>query len=94
MQCRTYPLAPHINKKGELELIYSDAETPYTCPLIYEKKELSDDFLKNTYEAWEILTRYAAIRDLVVMDSNKRNRFWKKITTVCTKEQMDIMHKK
>lgn len=94
MQCRTYPLAPHINKKGELELIYSDAETPYTCPLIYEKKELSDDFLKNTYEAWEILTGYAAIRDLVVMDSNKRNRYWKKITTVCTKEQMDIMHKK
>ena len=94
IQCRTYPLAPHINKKGELELIYSDIRTPYTCPLIYEKKELSEDFLKKTYEAWEILTGYAAIRDLVVMDSHKRKRFWKRITTACTKEQVDIMHKK
>lgn len=94
IQCRTYPLAPHINKKGELELIYSDIRTPYTCPLIYEKEKLSDDFLKKTYEAWEMLTRYTAIRDLVISDSGKRDRLWKKYTVACDKEKIDIMHKK
>ena len=80
VQCRTYPLAPHINKKRELELIYSDIKTPYTCPLIYEKTQLTDDFIENTYEAWQILTEYEAIREFVAAESKKRKRY-----TKCTK---------
>lgn len=94
IQCRTYPLAPHINKKGELELIYSDIRTPYTCPLIYEKRNLTDDFIQNTYKAWEMLTQYRAIRDLVISDSRKRNRLRKIYTVVCNREIIGIVHKK
>lgn len=93
IQCRTYPLAPHINKKGELELIYSDIRTPYTCPLIYEKKELSDDFINNTYKAWQMLIKYDAIRDIVVSASKKRKSLTKRRVVVCNKGKIDIMHK-
>ena len=36
IQCRTFPLAPHIDSDGELTLIYNDMELPYKCPLIEE----------------------------------------------------------
>ena len=34
LQCRFFPLAPHLTEDGRLQLILSTAETPYACPLI------------------------------------------------------------
>ena len=93
IQCRTYPLLPHINARGELELIYSDAATPYTCPLIYEKRELTDGFVAATYEAWSILVGYDRIRDLVLYDSQKRNRSRRKYEVVCDANTMILIDK-
>ncbi len=72
IQCRTFPLEPHLKKKGRLELIYCDTELPYNCPLICEDIPLSDDFIRVTYDAWKILLEDDLIRDLVKMDSKGR----------------------
>ena len=34
LQCRTFPLTPHLTEDGILLLIYNDEELPYICPLI------------------------------------------------------------
>ena len=45
IQCRTFPLAPHIDEDGELIMIYNDLELPYTCPLIEEEIPLNDEYV-------------------------------------------------
>ena len=72
MQCRTFPLAPHLTKDGELLMVYNDLELPYSCPLIEEEIPLNDDFVDATRAAWEKLITDPLIRDLVRMDSEAR----------------------
>ncbi len=74
IQCRTFPITPHITETGELLMIYCDVDLPYVCPLLEEEKKLSDDFLAITYEAWKLLTEDGAIRDLVEHDSRERDK--------------------
>ena len=74
IQCRTFPLAPHLKKKGVLELISCDTDLPYVCPLIRDDIALNDDFREATLEAWKLLIEDKAIRDLVKMDSKERRR--------------------
>ena len=72
IQCRSYPLLPHLSEDGELSLVYNDFDTPYRCPLIEEEIPLNDDFVSVTLEAWRRLTEDPLIRDLVRMDSRAR----------------------
>ena len=72
LQCRFFPLAPHLNLDGELELILSPLELPYSCPLIRDKMKLNDSFIKATYTVWKHLIRDPLIYDLVRMDSDDR----------------------
>lgn len=72
LQCRTYPLLPHLHEDGELELVYNDLELPYQCPLIEEEIPLEDRFVQATYTAWKHLIRDPRIRDLVWQDSRDR----------------------
>lgn len=72
LQCRTFPLAPHIDEDGELCMIYQNGPVPYTCPLITDKIPLNDDFVKATYTAWKRLIEDPLIYDLVEMDSDYR----------------------
>ena len=74
IQCRTFPLTPHLKKKGVLELIPCDTDIPYECPLIRDDIKLNDDFREATLEAWKLLIEDRAIRDLVKMDSKERRR--------------------
>ena len=73
IQCRTFPLIPHINKDDELLLIFDESEFPYECSLIHDNIELNYDFIQKTYWAWEILTRNKLVYDLISMDSRKRD---------------------
>lgn len=73
IQCRTFPLIPHITKNNEFHLIFDESEYPYKCPLIHENIELNDDFIKETYDAWKILIKNPLIYDLVSMDSRKKD---------------------
>ena len=72
LQCRTFPLAPHLDEDGELCMIYQNGPVPYTCPLISDRIKLSDDFVKATYTAWKRLIEDPLIYDLVEMDSDYR----------------------
>ena len=72
MQCRTFPLTPHINDAGELSLIYNDIELPYRCPLIEEEIPLNESFVQATFTVWKHLVRDPLIYDLVKMDSEMR----------------------
>lgn len=74
MQCRTFPLAPHIDEDGELIMVYNDLELPYECPLIEEEIPLEDDFLDAITEAWRELIKDPLIYDLVKMDSEAREK--------------------
>lgn len=74
MQCRTFPLQPHIDKDGKLCMIYDTNELPYECPLIAKRDEypLNEDFIKATHKAWKYLMREPKIADLIKMDSDYR----------------------
>ena len=72
IQCRSFPLLPHLTAEGELQLIYDDSELPYCCPLIEEAAELDPRFIRATYTARKHLIRDPLIRDLVEMDSSER----------------------
>lgn len=71
IQCRTFPLAPHLDENGELHLIYEE-DIPYVCPLIRDKTPLNEDFIEKNFEAWKILIEDPLIKDLIQMDSTER----------------------
>ena len=73
LQCRFFPLTPHLSEDGTLHLILSPVELPYTCPLIEEKTELEPRFIKAVYTVWKHLLRDPLIYDLVEYDSSDRD---------------------
>lgn len=73
LQCRFFPVSPHLFEDGRLALILSDLELPYACPLIRDRMELTPSFLKATYTVWTHLIRDPLLLDLVVFDSGFRN---------------------
>lgn len=79
MQCRTFPLAPHIGSDGELTLVYNDLELPYECPLIEEETPLEDDFVDALLDSWERLIEDPLIYDLVKMDSEAREEAFEEL---------------
>ncbi len=72
IQCRTYPLTPHLDAEGHLTLVYNDLDMPYRCPLIEEQIPLNDDFVEATLKAWDMLIQDPRVRDLVREDSIER----------------------
>lgn len=72
IQCRTFPLAPHIDEEGIFHVIVNCDDLPYSCPLIDESVKLNDSFIRATYTAWKHLLRDPLIFDLVEMDSEFR----------------------
>ncbi len=72
LQCRFFPLEPHLTEDGRLRLILSALDLPYSCPLIAERMELNPSFIQATYTVWTHLLRDPLIFDLVEMDSESR----------------------
>ena len=72
LQCRFFPLAPHLDEEDVLHIVYQDGELPYDCPLISQKIPLNEDFIHATYTVWKHLIRDPLLYDLVVLDSDFR----------------------
>lgn len=72
LQCRIFPLTPHLDTDGNLYMIYQSGQLPYDCPLISDEIKLNDDFLKANHTVWKHLLRDPLIYDLVEMDSMYR----------------------
>ncbi len=82
LQCRTYPLAPHLGEQGEFSLIFETLDTGYQCPLIEEparQKEFSQAWMHHLYQSWGTLLNDPLIYDLVWMDSEQRRQEQKSI---------------
>lgn len=73
IQCRTFPLMPHLSQDGELSMIYNDFDLPYVCPMIEDETELDASFVKATQTAWKHLLRDPLIYDLVWKESRDRD---------------------
>ena len=74
IQCRSFPLLPHISESGELSLVYNDYILPYVCPMIEDETELDDRFVKATFTVWKHLIEDPLIYDFVLEDSRVRDR--------------------
>ncbi|NLL19642.1 MAG: hypothetical protein GX262_11570 [Clostridia bacterium] len=72
IQCRTFPLTPHLSSGGDLMLIWETLELPYSCPLLNKREALDKDFIKALFNAWQTLVNDPLIRDLVDYDSRNR----------------------
>ena len=73
IQCRTFPLVPHLTKNGEFHLVLDETEFPYTCPIVRDHIRLNRDFIQVTYEVWMMLISNPLVYDLVDMDSRMRD---------------------
>ena len=72
IQCRSFPLEPHLTPDGRLQLIYCNFYIPYTCPIIREKLPFSREYLENVYAAWKKLMSDPLIWDYVKEVSDTR----------------------
>lgn len=72
IQCRTFPLIPHISKDGSFHMIIDPDDIPYKCPIIEENIKLNNDFIETTLEVWKKLIKNPLIYDLVDLDSRRR----------------------
>ncbi len=84
LQCRFFPLSPHLTLENRLQLILCPLSLPYSCPLIEKRIPLSESFVQATYTVWKHLIRDPLIYDLVRMDSD--DRIYEKIPLVIVKE--------
>lgn len=73
IQCRTFPLIPHLSRQGKLHMILDENEFPYDCPLISENIKLNDDFIRVTYKVWSILIGNPMVYALIEYDSRRRD---------------------
>ena len=73
IQCRTFPLIPHLTKDDEFHLIFDESEFPYKCPIIEDDLKLNDDFIQVTFKVWKLLLKNRFVYDLVAMDSRLRD---------------------
>jgi hypothetical protein len=82
IQCRTFPLIPHITKDNKFHLIFDENEFPYECPIIRDNIKLNDDFIQVTYKVWNILIKDPMVYDLVEYDSRMRENRRKEYTII------------
>lgn len=72
IQCRTFPLEPHIRLDGMLEMILSP-EYEFLCPLVKKGMDAIDpNFIKNAKIAWSMLLNDPMIYEDVLWESEKR----------------------
>lgn len=74
LNCRFFPLAPHILKDKTVLLIYETLSLPYKCPLIKKKIPLRKDFIHIVAQCWQELLTDRRVCDLVEMDSREREQ--------------------
>lgn len=73
IQCRTFPLIPHISKNGKFHLILDETEFPYKCAIVNNNIKLNNDFISETYDVWKKLIQNQLVYDLIDMDSRTRD---------------------
>lgn len=70
IQCRTYPLIPHIKNK-KLQLIM-EKQNCFDCPLPDMFDQWRKEYIEGIYKGWKELIKIKEIYDLVEFDSLER----------------------
>ncbi|MDO4488446.1 MAG: hypothetical protein Q4B67_05115 [Eubacteriales bacterium] len=73
IQCRTYPLTPHLTEDGKLYMLINDMELPYECPLVKNFDRIEPEFIEVSLKAWKELIKDKRVYDLVYEDSRIRD---------------------
>lgn len=83
-QCRTFPLAPYMDKSGHLKMIF-DENGWLICPLIKlgDMDQLDPKFIAKMKQVWTKLAEDMLIKDYIVNNSRKidsqKNEPWRKL---------------
>lgn len=76
LNCRTFPLEPHVAKEGEvIGLAYAEARD-VNCPLIGKPKKIFNSlYIQNTIKFWqEMFECYPEEKEMYIEESRKRER--------------------
>ena len=75
IQCRTFPLMPYLDSRGEFEVKLDTLSGILMCPLVKDSKihKLQPEFVKAVESAWKILLRDPLIRSDVWQQSRERD---------------------
>ena len=71
IQCRSFPVSPHLDKENKLHLIYDEDDFSYDCPIVSQKMRLSD-FIEKILKMCSMLIEDDLIFDLIKMESEER----------------------
>jgi hypothetical protein len=72
IQCRTYPLEPHL--ENDVLTLVVEKDQIHACPLINMKDQWQKDYVEGIYKGWSLLIQIPDVRRLVVFDSQVRKR--------------------
>lgn len=70
IQCRTYPLEPHL-ENGSLVLVV-EKDQIHACPLIQHKDRWRKEYVEGMYKGWALLLQIPKVKKLVQYDSDVR----------------------
>ncbi len=70
IQCRTYPLEPHL-ENGKLSLIV-EKDQLHGCPLLSSPEKWRKEFIKGTLKAWTLLITIDEVKVYVKSISDER----------------------
>lgn len=70
LQCRTYPLEPHLN--GDILQLVIEKDQLHACPLIDQQQIWRPEFVKGVYEAWQLLLEEDKIKTYIISLSETR----------------------
>jgi hypothetical protein len=75
LACRLFPLAPHMNGDGELEIIL-DRDAFFICPLVADGniEIMEPSFRETVHRVWEELVKDFAVREAVLAYSARTDR--------------------
>lgn len=72
LQCRMFPLLPHLMPGNRLVLIWNDMDLPYACPILEQEAPISEEWMKAVYEVWETLLTEPSVLRMVQWESKER----------------------
>ncbi|MBQ6654525.1 MAG: hypothetical protein IJM79_03265 [Erysipelotrichaceae bacterium] len=72
LQCRLFPLTPHLSEDDELSLIYFPDDLPYRCPIIERQLAINEEALADLLEACRMMLEDERVCELIRSDSERR----------------------
>lgn len=76
LACRIFPLTPHLDKEGRLEII-SDPRAKIICPISVDADKFDKHFVKNVHRAFSLLMKNERFKAFMRVYSKYLDDFFK-----------------